>query len=107
MPEACMLPYNTDKKSGFQLTVHEHSCNSYSFFSCLDRTVFITNLANQAGFIRGGGGVIKKSFYCRHQVVLLKLSLVGRIEILNIKGSTLESHKLQFSKLNDVYCGCV
>ena len=64
MPETCMLPYNTDKRSGFQLTVHKHSCNSYSQFSCLDRRVIIANLANQAGFIRGtgGGGVIKKAF---------------------------------------------
>ena len=72
--------------------------------------MFITNLANQAGFIRGegGGGVIKKDFTaCRRQVVLLKFSLVGRIEILNMKGSTTESHKLQFSKLNDGYYGCV
>ena len=70
--------------------------------------MFITNLANQAGFIRGagGGGIIKKAFTVDVRL-FLKFSLVGRIEILNMKGSTIESHKLQFSKLNDGYYGCV
>ena len=64
--------------------------------------MFIANLANQAGFIRGtGGGLIIKAFNIDVRLSFLKFSLVVRIEILNMKGSTIESHKLQFSKLND------
>ena len=51
--------------------------------------------------------IIRKAFTADVRLFLLKFSLVGRIEILNMKGSTIESHKLQFSKLNDGYYGCV
>ena len=58
MPEMCMLPYNTDKRSGFQLGVQKHYfyavSNSYISFSFLDRRVLILSLAYQGEFVRRG-----------------------------------------------------
>ena len=45
--------------------------------------------------------VIIKAFNVDVRLSFLKFSLVVRTEFLNMKGSTIESHKLQFSKLND------
>ena len=45
--------------------------------------LFITNLANQTGFVREGG-VINIAFIVDVGDVLLSFSLVGRTEILNM-----------------------